>query len=245
MDVYPDNTLAHYNTRLAAPVDLQGEWEVGLAEVSYPLSWYNVRRGEIMEWRIRVGPRPDQHISFALVPGVYTTPNILLGKMKELMMHERLHDLVEIRLDPISQKVHIYVQGGSTEVYFSPVLGELLGLGPKVTDVYLRAGAYTGTYTLDLNIGFYSLYIYCDLVRARPIGDVMAPLLRSVPIKKANTTDRDATNIRNDVFPNVYFLPMQKKNFQVVEIDIRDDTGNRVPFESGKVEVTLVFRKVI
>jgi hypothetical protein len=35
---YPQNTIAKYRTKLAAPIQLsQHEWEVGLGDVSYPI----------------------------------------------------------------------------------------------------------------------------------------------------------------------------------------------------------------
>jgi len=42
MDYYPDNTLARYTTKLTNTVELEGEWEVGLAEISFPSEVENV-----------------------------------------------------------------------------------------------------------------------------------------------------------------------------------------------------------
>ena len=36
MDYYPENTVACYTTKLANAVELEGDWEVGLAEMSIP-----------------------------------------------------------------------------------------------------------------------------------------------------------------------------------------------------------------
>ena len=46
MDVYPDNTMAHFKTKLPNRVELDGRWEVGLVEMQYPHTWYNLREGE-------------------------------------------------------------------------------------------------------------------------------------------------------------------------------------------------------
>jgi len=223
---------------------LTGEWEVGLAEIAYPQSWYNIRRDDNMEWRIRYGERPDQHVSFSLLPGVYKRAQDVLTEMHNLMQSLHMETKLTLRLNPISQKLEFYVNGAMTEVYFSAAIADVLGLGKEKTNIYMPQGAYSGHYTLDLHHGFYSLYVYCDLVRARPVGDTMTPLLRTVPIKNPNTQGRDGTTIRSEVFTNVYFLPLQKKTFQNIEVDIRDDTGKPVPFESGKVELTIVFRQV-
>ena len=73
---------------------------------------------------------------------------------------------------------------------------------------------YLGKENVDLHQGFYYLYMYCNLVRARLVGDIMVLLLRTV----------------------VYFLLMQKSEFEAINVLIRD-----VLFKRGKVEVILVF----
>jgi hypothetical protein len=35
MDYFPDNTLTHFTTRLPQMMDLDGSWEIGLAEIQY------------------------------------------------------------------------------------------------------------------------------------------------------------------------------------------------------------------
>ena len=36
----------HYTTKLPKILDLDGAWEIGLAEIQYPHSWYNVKNKE-------------------------------------------------------------------------------------------------------------------------------------------------------------------------------------------------------
>src|SRR6267154_2333005 len=38
----PDNTLTEFTTKLASTIDLTNEWEVGLAEIMFPRSWYTI-----------------------------------------------------------------------------------------------------------------------------------------------------------------------------------------------------------
>ena len=42
MDVFPDNKTTDYRVSLPQPVDLEGDWEVGLYSVSYPNTWYTL-----------------------------------------------------------------------------------------------------------------------------------------------------------------------------------------------------------
>jgi hypothetical protein len=46
MDYFPDNTLTHFTTRLHQIMDFDGLWEIGVAEIQYPHSWYSFKKGE-------------------------------------------------------------------------------------------------------------------------------------------------------------------------------------------------------
>ena len=46
MNYFPNNTLTHYTTKLPKIMDLDGTWQIGLAEIHYPHSWYNVKNKE-------------------------------------------------------------------------------------------------------------------------------------------------------------------------------------------------------
>jgi hypothetical protein len=63
------------------------------------------------------------------------------------------------------------------------------------------------------------------------------PLLRIVPVE-----GRDA-EMATRVFDPVQYYPLVLRRFHTVEIDIRDYTGVKIPFERGRVVVTLHCRK--
>jgi hypothetical protein len=44
MDYFPDNTLTHFTTRFPQMMDLERSWEIGLAEIQYLQSWYNIKK---------------------------------------------------------------------------------------------------------------------------------------------------------------------------------------------------------
>ena len=79
--------------------------------------------------------------------------------------------------------------------------------------------------------------MYCPLVEPRMVGDAQVPLLRFVPVE-----GRDAEMVTR-VFDPVQYCPLVLRRFQTVEIDIRDATGVKIPFERGRVVVTLHCRK--
>lgn len=257
MDVFPENTLTKFRTKLSQPIRMNGEWEVGLAEIAYPQSWYNVRKNDVMTWRVwphreSEADRPADPLGlftgklhtteYRLRAGTYLDAQELLGEMTRLMQEQSgggtSPTQVHFEKDRISNKITIRVLPGA-QLWISRDLSLMLGLGPNLTERRLRPGIYIGSNVLDLNQGFASLYVYCDLVVPRPVGDTAAPLLRTVPLDGSAQTVKN----RSQTFQNIYFLPMITNHFQVIEIDIRDDTGKPVPFERGKVEVTLVLKE--
>ena len=82
-----------------------------------------------------------------------------------------------------------------------------------------------------------SLYVYCDVAEPHMVGDSQVPLLRIVLVKG------DHGQLVTRVYGNVHYVRLQKKNFQTIKINIRDHTGNVVPFEQGTLKVTLHFRQ--
>ena len=46
MQYFPDNKTSNFVTKLSRTLQLDGEWEVGLAEIDYPHTWHNIREGK-------------------------------------------------------------------------------------------------------------------------------------------------------------------------------------------------------
>jgi len=83
------------------------------------------------------------------------------------------------------------------------------------------------------------MYVYCDVLEHVTVGDTTAPLLHIVD--KSRKKDE---NVHKTVNPILY-VPLQKKNFDTVEINIMTDNGVPVPFRSGKAFVVLEFRRCL
>ena len=48
MQCHEDNTAAKYTTRLPGAIDLTGDWEVALSEITYPCEFDYVKEEECM-----------------------------------------------------------------------------------------------------------------------------------------------------------------------------------------------------
>jgi len=83
---YSKNTLTCFTTRLHSSVSLEGEWEVGLAEVSFPKTWYTIQRkgtamnitckdctGVVPDFQGDVAIPSEYSIDLNIPPGYYET----------------------------------------------------------------------------------------------------------------------------------------------------------------------------
>ena len=70
MNYCPNNTLTHYTTKLPKITNLDGAWEIGLAEIQYPHSWYSVKNNEAwLKVHFYKESEPQKHL--VLLPGGY------------------------------------------------------------------------------------------------------------------------------------------------------------------------------
>jgi hypothetical protein len=94
-------------------------------------------------------------------------------------------------------------------------------------------GDHVADWVVDVTRGLSYLYLYCPLVEPRIVGDAQVPLLKIVPVE-----GRD-TEMVTRIFDPVQYCHLVLRRFQTVETDIRDDAGVNIPFERGRVVVTL------
>jgi hypothetical protein len=146
-------------------------------------------------------------------------------------------DWPTIRYNEIKRKIFIELPPG-TEVTFDDYLTNLLGVksNPVVNNGKVPK-LIGGNKASDIKAGIHGLYVYCDVLENVPVGDTEAPLLRVV-----DATGYNGENVHR-IFHPLRYVPLRKKNFDSLEIDIRDDIGLPIAFESGRLFVTLHFRR--
>ena len=59
---FPDNTLAYFTTKLYEAVNLKGNWEYGVVEISYPHTFYNIEDGELSLTKVAHDDRCGQGV---------------------------------------------------------------------------------------------------------------------------------------------------------------------------------------
>ena len=70
------------------------------------------------------------------------------------------------------------------------------------------------------------------------VGDSLLNCLRVVPV--GAQTSNDIVLYEPD---NIHYFPLRCNNIKEIEISLRNDVGDLVPFERGKCVVTFIVRK--
>ena len=141
--------------------------------------------------------------------------------MKELVDNEkRFNENVRFSYDTLSRKVTVLLQSNA-ELFFGYV-GYVLGFSPKEV-ISQTSTAERGA---DLDYGFHDFYIYCDIIQPQYVADALAPLLRIVPVE-----GKDGQRVSKS-FLRPQYVPASRKQFESIEVNIKWDTGETVPWES-------------
>ena len=213
-------------------MDLDGTWEIGLAEIQYRHSWYNVKNKKA--WlKVHFYKESELQKHLVLLPdGYYSSAKRIIKAIDGKKHRTELKNKFHMFFSEINHKIDMKVKK-DCQVIISLLLQSMLGLRQAI----FPAGEYVSDWVADVKKGLNSLYVYCPLVEPRMVRDAQVPLLRIVPVE-----GRDGEMITR-VFDPIQYCPLLQRRIQTVEIDIRDDTGSIVPFERGRVVVTLQCRK--
>jgi hypothetical protein len=260
---YPLNTMTNFTTRLHTILDLSGSWECGISEVNYPRNWYTVQHGGgRFSLTVDVASILDRNdmlpitVDYEITPGYYEAVLDIVSEMNNQLLKPHASDAMamiprdqypKFRYSKVSKKVHITVPGESYFT-FSSSLVSILGIGVNQNPLDSASikerridGAPTYTWKADqvsdISRGINNLFIYCDIIESTIVGDTKAPLLRIVEAKGS------IGEIITRTYDDPRYIPLQKKNFDSIEIDIRDQLGAPIQFETGRVIVTLHFRR--
>ena len=210
-----------------------------LSLIQYPHTWYNVpKHKRNRSFTLRSRPVGDTaggmgSYTFFIPEGYYNSVHVLLyeivqeGKKAMLSMGNKMR----LRYNQITRKIE-FSSDHSCTLIVSPHIRKMLGM----EESSFQPGQMKSTQVADMD-PVDSLYVYCDVLEPRVVGDKQVPLLRIVP------AEGDHGQLMTWIYENVHYVRLQWKSFQTNEINIRDCTGNIVPFEQGTWNVTLHFRQ--
>jgi hypothetical protein len=102
---------------------------------------------------------------------------------------------------------------------------------------------FKADYEVQIGRGVVNMYVYASICKPIYVGHTLAPLLKNVFID----TSRDASkngNARNYIVYHPMYVPVANTGIDRIEINIRTDDGQLIPFPNGAITtITLHFKK--
>ena len=228
---YPKNTTACFKTKLSERIELDGEYEVGLAQLIYPHSWFNFNNkknqfsvsylpddgGAEIVTTLRSGNFPDERtLAIVLIDWISITG-------------------ILFKWDPWERKMELVITN-KVEGKFSMSEDLAAYLGFDNPGPY-GSGSYLADHAFDLRGNVRMFYVYSDIVSYSPVGEKRVPLLRVCE------TQGVFGKMISTTFTHPHYVPLARSSFETIEININNELGKPMPFEFGKTVVTLHFRK--
>ena len=265
MDYYPDNHAANFKTKLAHEFRLDdGAWEVGLSEIHFTNNYQTVndnsiwmtystpdyetqKTKEFLASKMKPGTsgayvfKPPKTHEIALAAGLFASNEEFIRQLnvriEKFFRHElREEDVpLEVEYNSARKRATVAVKEIGGTVRLSRMLENIFGFEQE--SVFRGRSQVESGKSMDIYQNFKSIFVYCDLAAARPVGDSVSPLLRTLAI------NNQRTEVFHQIFNKPHYIPLSRNAFDSVEILLSTDTGETLSFSSGHAIVTLHFRK--
>ena len=177
--LFPDKTLSSSTNFLPEQLNLEGQWEVAIAERSYPSMYQNVTEGKFMffDWKLSKSSE-----FYYLEPGLYPSITDFVETMNTLIQERHNHSeiCITVEVSRRTQKIEIYLaKKGSGLAFFSTDLGYIFvsNVAYELGVMLREKGPHKPEFDYDI-VRIHFLMIYTDLIEYNIIGDTKAPLLR-------------------------------------------------------------------
>lgn len=259
--IYPNNTISSFTNFLPEQIELSGEWEVALMEISYPTQYFNVTEGSLWFSLIdfQIHTSSEKHTYFPknviLESGLYVSIDDIFISINKILI-EWMHDLylfepqsqfkpedwsIKWEIDKrfrlkITLPEHIVLGDVSSDIH------SIFGLGSPRMDTTNP----TIVFPMDL-VRIHSAMIYTDFIEHGVVGDIKAPMLRSFPLGVKIRGGEIQINqfMSNQKFDTLQFRKVIKNSFHSIAIQVRSTTGELIPFIGiGFTRLTLMFRQI-
>jgi hypothetical protein len=162
--------------------------------------------------------------------GHYPTAESLLEELKRISVPITN----EVKWEYLTSKNRFQVEMKNYTLRLNRTLADVLGFKTST----LKAGSvHEAPYRPDLLRGIYHMYIYTDLCENTQVGNVQVPLLRTVPLQ-----DVSYGQVKSYTFTKPIYIPMSKRHFDTIEVELRDDSGDLLPLDEGKTVLVLHIR---
>lgn len=218
-------------------IRLSDDYEVGLSEIVYPRTWYNIE--EEKYWIGVVEHADVLRSAVSIKPGLYKDNDVFASSLTQQVTRAFAGiPNIDVKFTFLKtiDRMRIQIRNSSDyTVVPSEELLEFLGFGPKL--IYQKYIDRTGSKTFDVNRGHNLMFVYCDVASYSIVGDTKTPLLRVV-----NVSGKHGEIVRT-TYDRPHYVPIGRREFGSVKISINNEVGRPISLRSGQFLTTLHFRR--
>ena len=258
MDIYPETKVLDYAIHLPKEINLSRSWELGLSEILYPNTWYNIDTNQCFIYY----QRNDLESVAMLPPVYYQQPQHVVRQILQEMRREfqaknnalvsegilkkPIDFLFDLTYNLQTQRTTMSIQhkkraptverdGTMQPNVVVSLLRELASILGFRKDRYREIGEYNSASIANVET-VNAIYVYCDVIEPRTVNHTLATLIGVLPV-----TGKPGTYVSKR-YDKIQYHPVLKKNFSDIHILLRDDQAKPIRFRKGKVIVTLHLR---
>lgn len=235
MHVYPNNKICNFRTKLAKPLLLNSAYEVGLIEVQYPRNWLSFTDKDS---NIAIFGSDAKKKKYVIRPtlGFYNDIHKLVKEINSQLANVKDLSSIKLMYNDITSKIYVLRADGLNFI-FRGRLAEILGFEPDAT-FRVEETPTKAPHPADIFGGSYNMFIYSDIVDYQLVGDSRAQLLRCINICN------DTRSIPTLTYDKPHYAPICKTTLDDIEISLKNDQNELIPFLYGKVILKLHFKPI-
>lgn len=250
MNIFPDNKSSSFTVLLPEKISLKGDWCVGVAEIHYNYNFFNVNEYNnkiiVIDTPVKTNnnemePITDNKIhELQVVNGYYNSVNDLIDTVNTQVAPYLYKNATLLSIDKFSNRTMVhkgYVQKNIAHIYLNGRLGLQLGFKPHTDILQSQMSPHIGNICFGVPD---QMFIYTDIIDPTFIGHEKAYVIKVVNTEAKKYRFGDACYKE---YKHIHYMHLQKRNFDSISVDIRDYTGQFMPFEHGVLMIKLHFKK--
>jgi hypothetical protein len=238
MDVFPNNKTGSFTVHLPKAIILEGHWKMAVTECYYQYNFWNVTPDNNTVYFKYKGEQGQ----CAIQEGFYEKTDDLVNEInKYLTNFLKPGNFLEYNNTSKNIRVNKEVLKILTDVKFENRLALQLGFVPNEA---IQWNCHVQT-SIPANVANGipdEMFLYCNLAEPQYFGHELAPIIRILNIPKKNTFYGQPIHTE---FRRLQYVDVSKKNLNNITIELREKTGELMPFISGTFTCVLHFRKIM
>jgi len=257
MNIFPENKTSSFTVQLPEKITLNNSWCVAVAEIHYNYNFFNVTRGNnqiILTHKPSINDtdiaknvtnnigklQPAKTSKIEIESGFYNSVSDIMDMINHELRQKEFADGEVIDINKKNGRTNVYMQnvrGSIEKICFKGRLALQMGFKPDQNIMKFKVSPYVGNIFFGIPE---QMMIYTDIIEPTYIGHEKAYVLKIVNTEANGVKFGD---VCYKEYTHMHYMPIQKREFESISVDIRDYTGHFMPFEHGILTIKLHFKK--